>query len=111
MRDRIKKDENPMNKYQADVQRLRTVKDDHTNQFGKASGSVFRAEMVYSADLDSVLSMLKRSSAQELSPEQYEFYFACLDRIDILITEKNANLTKPQIIAILETLTYFRPKA
>jgi hypothetical protein len=67
--------------------------------------------MVYSADLDSVLSMLKRSSAQELTPEQYEFYFACLDRIDILITEKDANLTKSQIITILQTLTYFRPKA
>ena len=40
----------------------------------------------------------------------YEFYFACLDRIDILITEKNANVTKDDIVKIIRTLAYFRPR-
>ncbi len=63
VRERIKKDENQLNRYEADVTRLRTVRDDATNQFGKSASNVFRAELVYSADLDSVLSMLRRSSA------------------------------------------------
>jgi hypothetical protein len=56
---------------------------------------------VYSADLDSVLSMLKRQAVNEqkgLSTDNYEFYFACMDRIDILITEKDSSVAKKQII-------------
>lgn len=40
----------------------------------------------------------------------YEFYFACLDRIDILITERDQLATHQQLINILQTLSYFRPK-
>lgn len=102
VRDRLKKDENPLNRYEADTTRFRTVKDDTANQFGRQSGSVFRAEMVYSADLDSVLSLLKRQSIQDesqpMGAESYEFYFACLDRIDILITEKQSVATRQQIV-------------
>lgn len=68
---------------------------------------------MYSADLDSVLSMLKRQAVNEqegLSTDNYEFYFACMDRIDILITEKDSSVAKKQIIQILRTLSYFRPK-
>jgi hypothetical protein len=58
--------------------------------------------MVYSADLDSVLSLLKRQSIQDesqpMGAESYEFYFACLDRIDILITEKQSVATRQQIV-------------
>jgi hypothetical protein len=35
--------------------------------------------MIYSSDLDSVLSMFKRNTVID-----YEFYFACLDKIDML---------------------------
>lgn len=57
VRERIKKDENPLNRYEADFVRMRVAKDGHGSQ---QTGSVFRAEMVYSSDLDSVLSLLKR---------------------------------------------------
>ena len=71
---------------------------------------MFRAELVYSADLESVLSMLRRSAAEPLTKEQYEFYFACLDRIDILITEKDSTVTKTQVMSIVQALSFFRPK-
>lgn len=67
---------------------------------------------MYSADLDSVLSMLKKQAAldENLRLSNFEFYFACLDRIDILITEQHSAVTREEIIAILATLSYFRPK-
>jgi len=40
----------------------------------------------------------------------YEFYFICLDRLDIIITEKNANVSKDDIVRILRVLAYFRPR-
>ena len=45
--------------------------------------------MIYSSDLDSVLSMFKRNTVID-----YEFYFACLDKIDMLITEKDCSVSK-----------------
>ena len=113
LRDRIKKDENPLNRYEADSTRFRTVKNDASNEYGRQSGTVFRAEMIYSSDLESVLSLLKRQSLEHqgtMPPESYEFYYACLDRIDVLITEKSSLATQKQIVQILRTLSYFRPK-
>ena len=40
----------------------------------------------------------------------HEFFHACLDRIDILMTEKNSSVHKSQILAILSELAYFKPK-
>ena len=39
-----------------------------------------------------------------------EFHHACLDRINQIITERNANLDKSQIVQILRDLSYYRPK-
>ena len=38
------------------------------------------------------------------------FYHACLDRIDLLTTEKNSSVTLPQQLNILRSLAQFRPK-
>ena len=40
----------------------------------------------------------------------YDFYFACLDRIDILVTEKGSPVGRPEVLEILRRLSYFRPK-
>jgi len=40
----------------------------------------------------------------------YDFYFACLDRIDLLLTEKGSLVGKPEVLEILRRLSYFRPK-
>ena len=47
---------------------------------------------MYAADLDEVLSMFTKSLEAdngEIS-QKIDFYHACLDRIDILLTEKNS---------------------
>jgi len=56
LREKIRKEENPMNRYEADVTRMRTVKD---NSESSSQSSAFRAELVYSSDLESVLSLIK----------------------------------------------------
>jgi len=38
------------------------------------------------------------------------FYQACLDRIDILVTEKDSTVKKADVLEILRHLSYFRPK-
>jgi len=40
----------------------------------------------------------------------HEFYHACLDRTDILLTEKHSQVMKKQVLEILNALTYFKPK-
>lgn len=40
----------------------------------------------------------------------YDFYFACLDRMDLLLTEKGSTLGKPEVLEIVRRLSYFRPK-
>ena len=40
----------------------------------------------------------------------YEFYFACLDRIDTLVTERDSKVGKTEIIKILREMSYFRPR-
>jgi hypothetical protein len=47
-----------MNRFEADVRRLRTVREEPNK--GATGGTVYRAELVYSSDLDSVLSLLKK---------------------------------------------------
>jgi hypothetical protein len=49
-----------MNRYEADVTRLRTVKEED-----QASSTAYRAELIYSSDLESVLSLLKKQSIQD----------------------------------------------
>ena len=40
----------------------------------------------------------------------FDFYFACLDRVDILITEKDSKASMNDVLVILNKLSYFRPK-
>ena len=40
----------------------------------------------------------------------HEFYHACLDRIDILITEKGSSVDKEGVVKILRDIAYFRPR-
>lgn len=44
------------------------------------------------------------------SDASYEFYHACLDRLDILITERNSVVGKNEVVQILRVLSYFRPR-
>lgn len=82
--------------------------------------SAFKTEMVYSSDLQSVLSLFDRCMSEErenqamlgvanLQPN-YDFYFACLDRIDMLVTEKGSPVGRQEVLEILRRLSYFRPK-
>ena len=86
LRQRIRKEDNEYNRYERDATKFKTSQENP-----KAFGGV-RTEMIYSSDLDSVLSLLHRS-IQDTSvgfEEHYEFFFACLDRLDLLITEKDS---------------------
>ena len=66
--------------------------------------------MVYSYDLDDTLSILKRSALEKGMKASFEFYYACLDRLDILITERNSCVGKDEVVRILRDLAYFRPR-
>ena len=50
-----------------------------------------------------------KADGDEIS-HNYDFYLACLDRIDILLTEKNSQVTQPQMLDLIRRLSYFRPK-
>lgn len=60
--------------------------------------------MIYSADLQTVLLMLRRALKEEAALEtskNYDLYYACLDRVDILVTEKGSMVGKPEVLEIL----------
>ena len=69
-----------------------------------------RSEVVYSYDLDEVLQVLKKSAMERGAKASHEFYFACLDRLDIIITERNSVVRKDEVVKILRDLAYFRPR-
>ena len=50
--------------------------------------------MVYSSDIESVLDMFSKQLKYDEGSvaNSYVFFHACLDRIDILLTEKNSNV-------------------
>ena len=66
--------------------------------------------MIYSYDLDDTLAIFKRSALEKGMKASHEFYFACLDRLDILITERNSQVGKDEVVRILRDLSYFRPR-
>ena len=67
-----------------------------------------RPELIYSQDLDVVLSLLRRARSE---PRQsYDFYNACLERLNSLLLEKNSMVRKPQVLQILDELSRYRPK-
>ncbi len=70
-----------------------------------------RPELIYSMDLDGVLGTMKRArSGGMISRQSNNFYHACLDRIDQLITERNSKVNKNDLINITTELSYYRPK-
>jgi hypothetical protein len=65
---------------------------------------------VYSYDLDQVLDVLKKTAIHKGHHASNEFYCACLDRLDILITERGSHVGKNEVVRILRDLAYFRPR-
>lgn len=105
---RLKREYHEDDRFEPD-QAARRSKD----RVGEQRVPAFRAEMIYSADVQSVIEMFKRqldSDYGHLNVHNYAFYHACLDRIDLLLTEKNSPVQKSQILAIVSALAYFRPK-
>lgn len=69
-----------------------------------------RSDVVYSYDLDQVLEVLKKSAIERGAKASHEFYYACLDRLDIIITERDSVVQKDEVVKILRDLAYFRPR-
>jgi hypothetical protein len=57
--------------------------------------------MIHNMDLDSLLGAIKRSLSERQINVTYEFYHACLDRINHLIMERHAKVGKNEILNIL----------
>ena len=57
-----------------------------------------------------MLKVLKDTAVSRGAQASHEFYFACLDRIDILITEQGSKVDKDGVVKILRELSYFRPR-
>ena len=69
-----------------------------------------KSEIIYSYDLDQTLNILKKVALESGNGASYEFYHACLDRLDILITERNSTIGRKEVVQILRVLSYFRPR-
>lgn len=78
-------------------------------KFGKEKEYV-KSEIIYGYDLDQTLDILKKVALESGSGAGYEFYHACLDRLDILITERNSVVGRNEVVKILRVLSYFRPR-
>ena len=63
----------------------------------------FTPDKIYSLDFESLIGLIGTLNENQSA-------FACLDRVDMLITEQNSTVTKPQMIALLKALGRFRPK-
>ena len=59
-----------------------------------AGGNNFQAEMIYTSDLETVLSMMSRAIKTPTEAKNYKFFHACLDRLDLLITERHSVVDK-----------------
>ena len=65
---------------------------------GKDSRDYTRSDVVYSYALDEVLDALKKSAIERGTKASPEFYYACLDRLDILITERDSGVGKNEVV-------------
>ena len=74
------------------------------------SPDLIRPELIYTMDIDGVIGSMKRARSGSMPKQSYNFYNACLDRIDQLITERNSRANKNDLVNILRELSYFRPK-
>lgn len=73
-------------------------------------GDYAKSDVIYSYDLEQVLSILKKTAIERGEKASHEFYFACLDRLDILITERDSKVGRDEVVLILRELAYFRPR-
>jgi hypothetical protein len=73
-------------------------------------GDYVKSDVIYSYDLDQVLEILKKTALQRGADASNEFYFSCLDRLDIIITERGSPVGKDEVVRILRELAYFRPR-
>jgi hypothetical protein len=67
---------------------------------------------VHALDLDGVLDMMKKALFDKHvnSTMNFDFFHACLDRINNIILERNAKVSKHDMLDILRVLSYYRPK-
>ena len=103
----MKKEYHEDDRFEAD-QSQRKVKD----RTGESRQNEYSTDIVYSSDVASVIDMFTKQLKDDQGriEDKCDFYFACLDRIDILLTEKHSQVQKSQMLAILQQLAYFRPK-
>ena len=83
--------------------RAKTIRDE-------TRGDLVKSEIIATYDLEQVLSLLKKAAVERGASASYEFYHSCLDRLDELITERDSMVKKDQVVQILRTLSYFRPR-
>ena len=69
-----------------------------------------KSDVIYSYDLDQTLDIFKKTAIDKGKNASNEFYSACLDRLDVLITERNSAVGKNEVVKILRDLAYFRPR-
>jgi hypothetical protein len=67
-------------------------------------------DSVYSYGVEETLRILKNTAVEFGNRASYEFYYACLDRLDILITQRDSTVGKDEVVSILRQLSYFRPR-
>ena len=77
---------------------------------GDTKQDLMRPELIYNLDMDGVLGAMKRVRSEKLPRQSNDFYHACLDRIDQLVTERNSRVNKNDLVSILRELSQFRPK-
>lgn len=86
------------------------MKKNHQDRVEDYRGDYVKADIIQSYDLSTTLDALKKVAVQRGANASFEFYIACLDRIDELITERNSKVGKDEVVQILRTLSYFRPR-
>lgn len=69
-----------------------------------------RPDQIHSLDLEQVLGLLRKSRVSASVKQSFDFYLACLERINSLIIERNSKATKLDFIRILTELSFYRPK-
>lgn len=62
-------------------------------------------------ELDELLGVLRRvRTDKSYGKQSYDFYHACLERLNNLTVERNSQVRKPQMLKILDELNHYRPK-
>jgi septum formation inhibitor-activating ATPase MinD len=75
----------------------------------RAVPDIARPESVYGMDLEEVLGVM-RQGTRATTKQSHEFHYACLERLNQLVIERNSKVSKQDIVNILRELTHLRPK-